>query len=181
MKKLILSILLFIFLLPATAFAHTGLESSSPKDKEIVTQPLTGITLTFNTNLEKLSTMSLVDKDGQKVNVDAVAVEGKILKGTLKSPLPNGEYTVNWKIVGEDGHVIERNFTFTVTLPDDEKKVTQSAEPSPSSPSPPVDQQQTMETASDKTSSSDKSMLIWIGVGLLVLIGIVGLTRVKRK
>ena len=83
MRK-ILFILTLLLLLPTTVFAHTGMESSSPKDKETVTAPLTEIVLTFNTNLEKLSTFTLLDVQGQK-GVDTIAVEGAVLKGALKT------------------------------------------------------------------------------------------------
>ncbi|MCY9667396.1 copper resistance protein CopC [Paenibacillus alginolyticus] len=192
MKKIIFIIML-LMLLPTTAFAHTGMESSSPKDKETITGPLTEIVLTFNTNLEKLSTFTLLDKQGQKVNVDTVAVEGKLLKGSLKTPLPNGDYTVNWKIVGEDGHVIERSFTFTVNMPEQAtvnmpeqanktpEPTSQVTEPTPSAPSGAADTKEPVETAPVQTPSNAKNTFIWIGVGALLLIGIVGFTMRKRK
>jgi methionine-rich copper-binding protein CopC len=188
MKK-IMFIIMLLMLLPTTAFAHTGLESSSPKDKETITEPINEIVLTFNTNIEKLSTFSLLDKEGQKVNVDSVEVDGKLLKGAFKTLLPNGDYTVNWKIAGEDGHVIERSFTFTVTMPEKTIQAPQPTQPTESSqtespPTPTEAKQQVEETISEQTPSnvkSNRSTFIWVGVSALVLIGIVGFTVGRRK
>ncbi|MNP45975.1 Copper resistance protein CopC [compost metagenome] len=139
--------------------------------------------MTFNTNLEKLSTFTLLDAQGQKVNVDTVAVEGELLKGTLKTPLPNGSYTVNWKIVGEDGHVIERSFTFTVNVPELATAESTSQQPEPGEPAlaSTGDTEQPVQTAPVQTPSNDKNTFIWIGVGALILIGIVGFTVGRRK
>jgi methionine-rich copper-binding protein CopC len=184
MKKLII-VLIFLMLLPTTVFAHSGLESSTPKDKENITNPLKEIVLTFNTNLEQLSTFTILDKQSQQVNVDTMAVEGKTIKGTFNTPLPNGDYTVNWKIVGEDGHAIEQSFTFTVKIIEEVKETPkptpQPAEPAQPTPAPKEDKQQIVEKAPVQTPSNDKNTFIWIGVGVLVLIGIFGFTMRKRK
>lgn len=183
MRKMIFMILL-LMLIPTTAFAHTGLESSSPQDKEIITAPLKEIVLTFNTNLEKLSTFTLVNEQGQEVDVNTIVVEGKLLKGSLTSPLSNGDYTVNWKIVGEDGHVIERSFSFSISLSgqtnETPESTSQVVEPNQQDPAA-VDTDLPVQTAPVKTPSNDKNTFIWVGVGSLVLIGIIGFTMRRRK
>lgn len=192
MKKLMF-IIMFLTLLPTTVFAHTGLESSNPKDKEIITDPITEIRLTFNTNLEKLSTFELYDKQGQKLNVDSIKVERDILKGTFNGPLPNGDYTVNWKIAGEDGHIIERSFTFTVKMPE---KTSQEPQTTPlieltSSPTTtatptliptPIESKQQVETTiPEKTPSNNRSTYIGVGIVVLFIIGSVGFIVRRRK
>jgi methionine-rich copper-binding protein CopC len=183
LKRLLITILL-LTLLPTTAFAHSGLKSSTPNDKEIITRPLNEIVMEFNTNIEKLSTFTLLDKQGQNVNVDSIAVEGKKLKGALKEPLPHGDYSVHWKIVGEDGHVIERGFTFTVNMPD---KVKETAKAAPNSieqvQQAPIsqEQKQTRETASVQANNYYVMILIWTGIGILLMIGVLVITLRRRK
>jgi copper resistance protein C len=169
LKRIILFACLLV-LLPTTALAHTALKSSTPSDKETVTKPLTEIVLEFNTPIENLSTFTLLDKKGQKVKVDHIAVEDKVLKGTFKKPLPNGEYTVNWKIVGEDGHIIERSFTFTVNAPEEKKLTpTETAEKTPAS----KDNKQEMKPNKPEPTNNDKNnfmMYLFIGASLVVLL-----------
>jgi methionine-rich copper-binding protein CopC len=183
MKRVMIAVFLLI-LLPTTAFAHSGLKSSTPNDKEMITKPLNEIVMEFNTNIEKLSTFTLLDKQGQKVNVDSIAVEGKKLKGTFNHTLPNGDYSVNWKIVGEDGHVIERGFTFTVKIPEVVKETpTSTPQPIEQVQQTPIlqEQKQTKETASANTNDYFYTILIWTGVGVLLLIGVIVIMLRRKK
>ena len=91
---------------------------------------------------------------------------------------------MNWKIVGEDGHVIERSFTFTVNVPEQAAETpgptSQQTKPSEAEPTP-AGGQKPVQTAPVQTPSNDKNMFIWVGVGALVLIGVVGLMMRRRK
>jgi methionine-rich copper-binding protein CopC len=178
MLKRLLITLLLLMLLPTTAFAHSGLKSSTPNDKEMITKPINEIVMEFNTNIEKLSTFTLLDKNGQKINIDNMAVEGEKLTGTFKDPLPNGDYTVNWKIIGEDGHVIERSFTFIVKMsevvkdtPTSTPQPTEQVEQTPA----PYEEKQTVEAAPSQMT------LIWTGVGALLVIVVLVITMRRRK
>ncbi|OQM46873.1 hypothetical protein B6A27_03570 [Anoxybacillus sp. UARK-01] len=180
LKKFILFACLLV-LLPATVLAHTGLESSTPNDKETITKPLTEIVLRFNTPIENLSTFTLLDKTGQKVKVDHMAVTDKELKGTFKDPLPNGDYAVNWKIVGEDGHIIERSFTFTVNMPEEKKSIsTETPEKKPA----PKDNQPEMKSNQPESANNDKNnfmMYLFIGASLVVLMILITLLLRRGK
>ncbi|AWP25111.1 copper resistance protein CopC [Paenibacillus sp. Cedars] len=46
-----------VFAFPTTIFAHTQLEMSSPKEGETVTTELKDVSLQFDTNIEKLSSL----------------------------------------------------------------------------------------------------------------------------
>ena len=41
--------------------------------------------------------------------------DAKIYALAVPRPLPAGRYTVSWRGVGSDGHVVQGNFAFTVT------------------------------------------------------------------
>lgn len=103
-------------LMPAGASAHTGLKSSTPASGEKVQSELKQIELEFNTNVENLSTFTLVDEQGLKMPV-TVTLEGSVMRGTLNNELTSGNYTIMWKIVGEDGHPIKGEVPFVVELP----------------------------------------------------------------
>nr|WP_274388694.1 copper resistance protein CopC [Brevibacillus agri] len=111
-------------LLPTSAFAHTGLENSTPQNQQVVSE-VKEIVLQFNTKVEKTSTFTVKSEQGEVIEVNNVEINGKVLKGEITKPLQDGSYTVNWKIVGTDGHPIEGNFAFVV-------KNTQKENPVPS-------------------------------------------------
>ncbi|WP_433468361.1 copper resistance CopC family protein [Spirillospora sp. CA-128828] len=160
------------------ALAHTQLVSSTPgKGKEA--DSVTEVKLVFS---DKISLAKVVVTDGGKKEFQSGAAEhsGTTVTQKLSGPLPAGSYTVAYRVVGEDGHPIEKNdLTFTV--------VGGGAGTAPSQPAaagggqqPKADQEQAV-----ATEESDSGAVLWvlIGVGLLVGVGIgVGIVyRAKRK
>ncbi|WP_318507500.1 copper resistance protein CopC [Bacillus sp. T3] len=117
MKKILLFTLVFFLSFNNFAFAHTGLESSSPQNGEIIKEEITQITLTFETKVEQGSKFELQNSIGEPVIVENLALSENQMVGNLSNPLKNGEYIVNWNIIGADGHPIEGEFTFSVDMP----------------------------------------------------------------
>ncbi|MBA2937091.1 copper resistance protein CopC [Paenibacillus sp. CGMCC 1.16610] len=165
------------------AFAHTGLESSTPKAGAEITEPLQEITLTFEGKLENLSTFKLFDSHKQEIKAN-VTLKEKLMTGKLSQPLSNGSYEVQWTIVGEDGHPIQGKYTFTVKnaadkQPQPEVTVTPAAsatvEPSTSPSSTPIPVK-----VSESKAATSNNYWIWIAVGV-ILIALVVLSVTRRK
>lgn len=110
-------ILLLLMVAPVTAYAHTGLKSSVPAQDEVVATATKEITMEFNTEIESLSTVEVVDAKGEKVKVSEVQVKSPMMVAKFETDLPNGVYTANWKIIGKDGHPVAGKYSFTVQLP----------------------------------------------------------------
>ncbi|MEX0617641.1 MAG: copper resistance CopC family protein [Pseudohongiellaceae bacterium] len=96
------------------AFAHTGLTDAAPAADATVSEAPKEIVLNFNgqVNLVKFELL-----DGT----------GRVLKSGFEPPLPTqetfviaapllqaGEYTVNWAVVGADGHTVADRYSFTI-------------------------------------------------------------------
>ncbi|KKB34712.1 copper resistance CopC family protein [Bacillus thermotolerans] len=114
MKK-IFTILFFLLLtFSSPVFAHTGLKDASPSEGETVTEELQEITMEFNTAIENGSLFTLLDENGIEVAFEDIRLDKNKLIGTTSEPLIEGRYTVNWSIVGEDGHLIKGEYAFTV-------------------------------------------------------------------
>lgn len=107
-------LLVFIFLLPSTVMAHTGLVETTPKDGDIVKEELKKITMKFEAKVENLSTFKVINENNQTIDISSPNLEGNIMEGSFTEPLPNGSYKVQWNIVGTDGHPIKGEFSFTV-------------------------------------------------------------------
>jgi copper transport protein len=99
--------------LPAPAFAHANLDSTSPKYRQRTQEAPRAVVLRFD----------------QAVKAEPNAVEvknqyGKVLSGTARARgqevsvplrmLSRGPYTVRWHVLSEDGHVVSGVFTFGV-------------------------------------------------------------------
>jgi copper resistance protein C len=107
----------FFFLLltfSSSVSAHTGMKSASPADGETITGDIQEIKVEFNTAIESGSSMSLLNENGNEIDLDSSQVEEKTLVGKVDEPLQDDHYTVKWRIVGEDGHLIEGDYMFMV-------------------------------------------------------------------
>lgn len=108
-RTLALSLLMTV---AVTAQAHTHLASSVPADKSRVKAPA-AIELHFS-DAAKLTALTL-----QKGNEAAQPVKSlpTAAAADLSVPMPAltpGDYTVNWRVAGDDGHVMSGKFGFTV-------------------------------------------------------------------
>lgn len=129
MKKILAAFILLILAGPLSAQAHTGLASSNPAEGEKISAPLEEITLIFETQIEAGSTMVLAGA-GQTFKLDEIMVSGDTLQGKLtEKDLPNGAYSIQWTIIGADGHPIKGEVGFEVAIKTDSAEAT--AEESP--------------------------------------------------
>ena len=117
MKKSFILALLFLFVFTPSALGHSGLSSSIPASGEVVKGELSSITLLFNTTVEKTSTFKVLNEDGVEVPIEEILINQNEMIGKLGKPLEEGEFTVEWKIIGKDGHPIGNTYSFHVELP----------------------------------------------------------------
>lgn len=111
---------------PASATAaHAKLVSISPKDGETVKEPPPRVLLTFNENvLGEFSVVKVADASGALVSVGDPQVQGREVSQPLQAGLPQGGYTVTFRVVSADSHPVSGRSTFTIA---------QSATPPPAS------------------------------------------------
>jgi methionine-rich copper-binding protein CopC len=96
------------------ADAHTALESVSPKDGSTVTTAPTRVVLTFSEPVSaSFATVSVSGPSGE-VGSGKAAVDGAVVTQALDAPLPNGSYTVAFRVVSDDGHPVSDRTTFRV-------------------------------------------------------------------
>jgi methionine-rich copper-binding protein CopC len=105
---------------PAAAGAHAALVNSVPAARATLTTPPARVTLTFNERLEAAyARVSVWDAAGEQVDLKDGALDGdtqKILAVSLPALAP-GSYTVRYRVLSVDGHVVEASFAFTVGRP----------------------------------------------------------------
>ncbi|MFM9971132.1 MAG: copper resistance protein CopC [Burkholderiales bacterium] len=116
MRLFVVSLVFFLGV-SADAMAHAALVKSQPAQRALLTRAPVKIQLWFNERLEaRYSTFSLLDSGGKLMDIGAVEVAGddpKSLAATIKSLSP-GRYTVKYRVLSTDGHVVENQFYFTV-------------------------------------------------------------------
>ncbi|MGH8518320.1 MAG: copper resistance CopC family protein [Panacagrimonas sp.] len=103
------------------AWAHAALTRSVPGNREVLARSPATIDLKFNEKIEaKFSKVSVEDAQGKlaTLGVPTVAADDPYaLQTAVSEPLAPGRYTVRYRVLSQDGHVIERSFVFTVEAP----------------------------------------------------------------
>ena len=126
-KSLLFAILL---ILPMTANAHSPLASSSPQNGETLDAPPTEIVMVFKlpAKLIKVNLRKFSNKQEKRLLGGLFGGGGELVTlGTsflMKIgerhviPLPSlasGAYSLDWRAIGEDGHVIKGDLAFKIT------------------------------------------------------------------
>lgn len=191
-KKIAIGMLLLWFSLPATTNAHTALKNSNPAANQVVTEHLIELVLTYEGEVESLSTMTL-QKENQDIPLTAVEIQTNQMIGHLEKPLENGAYIIKWEIVGEDGHIITGDIPFTVQNTSEEITEPEEGAASEEGTTDTSDETETEENASesnDETTNEQRTThpkdysagtltkiiiplaaLSMVGVGLFALFG----------
>ncbi|EGQ19269.1 copper resistance protein CopC [Sporosarcina newyorkensis 2681] len=115
MKKIISATLILLFVFSSTVSAHTGLTNSSPAEGEEVVEDVHEVVLEFNTKIETMSTIKVFNENDEEIIIGNIQFSDNKMTGAFMSPLDNGIYKVDWKIIGADGHPIQGSYSFVVS------------------------------------------------------------------
>jgi copper resistance protein C len=111
------TLLIVLLMVPITSWGHAYLVKSSPTRRAALSGPPTRVVLWFNERLEaQFSQLSVWNAEGQQVDEGDVQVgpdDGKRLSVGIPT-LPAGNYTVKYRVLSVDGHIVEAEFPFTV-------------------------------------------------------------------
>mgnify|MGYP000688661785 FL=1 len=122
MRRLI-NILLIGFLAFATtpqASAHVEIVSSFPEQFSNVNPIPTQIWIEFSGNLQTLdgevvNSLEVIDSTGIAVNYEDAIISGGRITTKISGQSAPGAFTVKYRVVGDDGHVIEGEYTFNAS------------------------------------------------------------------
>ena len=169
-KLLVLCATLFIAM-PTIAFAHGEMIRSNPAANSRVISAPTEVSIEFDGKLQVLgnatiNSITVKDDKGQVISEPTSIVNGMKITSKLTSLEVTGLISVSYRIVSEDGHPVEGEYSFTVG----ETPVAISAYGEEAS-----------EEEVETTEENGGNLLV-NGVGILILIGIVfGVVRRIKK
>ncbi|MGW6980973.1 copper resistance CopC/CopD family protein [Streptomyces sp. NPDC054932] len=105
------------------ASAHAGFSSSDPADGTVLETAPSHVTLTFTESVSfSEDSLRVLSPDNERANPrPAKHVDGKenTARVELSGSLPQGTYTVAWRVVSADGHPISGAFVFSIGKPSD--------------------------------------------------------------
>ena len=110
-------LLLASLLSPIAASAHAILVKSQPaKDEEVKVAPKQ-IDLWFNDPVRsEYKALAVIDSDGKRVDkhdVEQSLTDGSHIHATVEDLAP-GTYTIRYRVVSQDTHIVTGKFQFTV-------------------------------------------------------------------
>ena len=110
-------LLLALWLAPAPALAHAYLVKAQPAQRAVLFAPPERVQLWFNERLEAafctLQVFDAGDKQVDKGDMQVAPDDPKHLSVGL-NPLAPGAYTVKFRVLSVDGHVVTNQFSFPV-------------------------------------------------------------------
>ncbi|MGH2753045.1 MAG: copper resistance CopC family protein [Actinomycetota bacterium] len=102
---------LIVLALPAPALAHPRVVSTTPADGSTVSQPPGEVSVEFDELVEGGS-LEVYDPCGARVDSGSPQTVGsKVTVGIFADRA--GRYTAVWEVIGEDGHPVRGDWTFT--------------------------------------------------------------------
>ncbi len=123
MKKIVLSgffvaaLVGFVSLDVPDPAIHFALSKSAPAADSTVSDP-SEVRLWFTESPEEgTASIRLLNSDGDPVHTSEIvpdAEDSSILSVALHGSLDAGEYTVAWRAMGGDGHIVRGTFAFSV-------------------------------------------------------------------
>ena len=173
------------------ALAHAELIDASPAAGEVLLDPPQAVTLVFNEAVQPANDAIVVTSaDGTRVAQGGVVVNPADTLTSTLAPLDPGTYTVSYRVISDDGHVVEGSYQFAVEAPPTTTTVPtittapEATEPGttptpvtgpstvPATTAVPAAQTTTTLAAAPPTSKKDDNPF---GLVLLAVAGIVGL------
>ncbi|MEU5962323.1 copper resistance CopC family protein [Micromonospora parva] len=106
-------------LIPAgPAWAHNSLRAATPARDATVSSAPTEVTLEFMRRLDPaFTTIVLTDAAKRRLSTGEPVVTDATSTVQVTDTLPNGTYTVAYRVVSVDGHPVQGSYPFTVADP----------------------------------------------------------------
>ncbi len=116
-RVILAGVLGWLVLTPVVAWAHASLVRSAPARRAVLSRAPSRVQLWFNERLEpNFSKVSVQDAAGTQVDAGEARVgpdNPRLLSVGLR-PLAPGAYTVKFRVLSVDGHIVEGELSFTV-------------------------------------------------------------------
>ena len=118
-KKLVILFALFlpgiIWLSPVSA--HTSLISQIPVGNSVVEVLPSEVALTFDESLIEIGNsneITVLDPTGTEISIGKTKVANNVVSRVIAASQIGGKYSVTYRVVSEDGHVVSSTYQFTL-------------------------------------------------------------------
>ncbi|WP_327418654.1 copper resistance CopC/CopD family protein [Streptomyces sp. NBC_01233] len=133
MLALVTALLALILGGAGAASAHAGLSSADPADGSVLETAPKQVTLTFTESVSfSEDSVRVLSPDNERANPRPAQYadgKGNTARVELAGKLPEGTYTVAWRVVSADGHPISGAFVFSIGRPSETAAVAATGPP----------------------------------------------------
>ncbi|MFI6234844.1 copper resistance protein CopC [Micromonospora sp. NPDC050784] len=114
----VLAVVVAVLVPASPAWAHNSLRTATPARDATLSNAPTEVTLEFMQRLDPaFTTIVLTDAAKRKLPTGEPVVTGATSTVQVTDTLPNGTYTVAYRVVSVDGHPVQGSYPFTVADP----------------------------------------------------------------
>ncbi|CAM3001204.1 copper resistance protein CopC [Paenibacillus sediminis] len=114
----IMAFCLLMVLLPSSISAHAYIVKSDPYANEVLKKSPSKVTIQFNETIQPVfHSLQVTDEHGNRVDRNDVSIDEHIksmIEAHLQPNLPNGLYTISWKVISGDGHPVQGTIPFQI-------------------------------------------------------------------
>lgn len=168
------------------ALAHDALKSSDPA-KGATVESIDKVRLEFTSPI-RIPVVIVRGPGGTAYQSGDPDAGGKVVTQELKGTLPNGKYTIAYRVVSSDGHPIEGEIPFTVKgapspspSAESQAPVTQAPASQAASQAPASQAPTDRAVAAESATSTSFPVWLLVVVGALVGVGIGFLFSARKK
>ena len=122
MRKTLVSLIIGLLALLSmpSSLAHVEIVSTFPEQFANVNPIPTQVWIQFSGNLQTLegeavNSLEVIDSTGIAVNFGEPVIEGAKIMAKISGQSAPGAFSVKYRVVGDDGHVIEGDYTFNAS------------------------------------------------------------------
>ncbi|MCE7007178.1 copper resistance protein CopC [Kibdelosporangium philippinense] len=179
------TLLLVVALLVATAIpasAHVRLLASNPEPGQALDKPPSSVQLTFDEPLKVAPTITVTDPNGTPWSMGRPTQDLKVVTVPADAPYgPAGKYIINYRVTGQDGHLVTGDIVFDITVSFGQPLAVQPEQPPAAQPQP-QPQPGHEHTAASKQDEGGVPIGLWIfGVAVVLGIALAIVIRQRRK
>ena len=131
----LLALLLFSISNIYSSFAHSSMIEQFPKGNSIISEMPQEVKLTFDEELLDLgsgNSVTVRNPEGKEITIGATTLFSSNISRELSASTMPGKYSVSYRVVSADGHVVEGTYEFILKIKSESKSSIPAAVPSES-------------------------------------------------
>ena len=114
MRRVLIAVCVLAAVFPPLAHAHARLVHSAPASGAVLARAPASVVLFYDDDVSVGPGNEVVRNGGGSALAGRPKASGRLLELPLEASLPDGDYSVRWSVISNDGHIVQGVFAFAV-------------------------------------------------------------------